>query len=524
MFKVDLRQLIVLLAFSSSVVTLAYTLFGTYQAERELLIDNTLESNHAYAAKLAGSTDALLENLQQQLAYSASVLAQQMESVPALAAEAKRLKLQNKSFNSVLIVDQSGFVQANSPPDLGLLGTLLDSVGARQALALRQALISPPYVTQTNRLVIFMSHPITSWSGKYLGYVGGSIYLHEANSLNMLLGEHYHRDGSQIYVVDQSRRLIYHQNTERVGEFVANNMAIEEVVKGNSGQAQLVNSKGISMLAGYAASKKANWGIVVQRPTEVVLHELDKLLQKAARNTIPFYLVTALLIWWLSRQIAQPLWQLARTAPNLDSPHTQARIERVRAWYFEAEQIKKALLVGLQRLSKKMGRMDQERNTDPLTGLLNRRGMDQTLQQWQKQQVQFAVLACDIDHFKIVNDTHGHDVGDLVLQFLAATMRAETRKQDLLCRVGGEEFLIFLPELDTDAAYQAAERLRLAVSQTESPSGSAITISIGIAHWPSYSSNLAVVLKGADQALYSAKRNGRNRTQLAEFEPQPSEL
>lgn len=518
MFKVDLRRLIVLLAFSSSLATLIYTLVGTYNAERDLLIENTLESNRAYAAKLATSTDQFLDNLQQQLAYSAQLLGTHVHDKTLRDNEAKRLQQQNNSFNSVIIVNSQGTVLTTSPPDLGLTGKILDSVGASQALSLRKPLISPPYVGLTGRLIIFMSYPIIGPSDQYLGYVGGSIYLHQNNSLNMLLGDHFYRDGSQIYVVDHSRRLIYHQDSMRVGEIIANNPAIEEVIKGNSGETELINSKKSSMLAGYAATRKVGWGIVVQRPTEVVLYELDALLKKVARNTIPFYLLTILLIWWLGSRIAQPLRQLARSAPNLDSPHSAQQITKVSAWYFEAAQIKRALLIGLQRLSKKIGRMDLERNTDPLTGLLNRRGMDGALQEWQQDSKNFAVLTCDIDHFKRVNDTYGHDVGDLVLQFLADMMRQHTRTGDLICRVGGEEFFIFLPEQSQQEAFQVAERLRQAVEQSESPSGSHITISIGLSHWPSYSDNLTVVLKAADQALYTAKHNGRNCTMHASTE------
>lgn len=515
MFKVDLRRLIVLLAFSTSFATLIYTLVGTYNAERDLLIENTLESNRAYASKLATSTDQFLDNLQQQLAYSAKLLGNHMHDKAVRDNESKRLQQQNNSFNSVIIVNPQGTVLSNSPPDLGLTGKILDSVGARQALALKQPLISPPYVGQTNRLIIFMSYPILSPAGKYLGYVGGSIYLHQNNSLNMLLGDHFYRDGSQIYVVDHSRRLIYHQDSKRVGELVANNPAIEDVIRGNSGETQLINSKGSAMLAGYAATHKVNWGVVVQRPADVVLSELDTLLGKTARNTIPFYILTILLIWWLGNRIARPLRQLARTAPHLDSPDSVHHVTQVHAWYYEAAQIKRALLIGLQRLSKKIGRMDIERNTDPLTGLLNRRGMDNALQEWQEAGKSFAVLACDIDHFKRVNDTYGHDIGDLVLQFLAHMMRSHTRAEDLICRAGGEEFFIFLCEQDLEEAFQVAERLRKAVEHSESPSGSYITISIGLSHWPSYSDNLAVVLKASDQALYAAKHNGRNCSMLA---------
>jgi diguanylate cyclase (GGDEF)-like protein len=258
------------------------------------------------------------------------------------------------------------------------------------------------------------------------------------------------------------------------------------------------------------------WGVVVQSPTKVVLDELTVLLGKVLRNSIPFFLAVQILIWMLAMLIAKPLRQLARQAPHLDSANASSRIAQVHAWYFESRQIKLAMLLGLKRVNRKIGVMNVERNTDPLTGLNNRRGMATVLQQWKETDTPFSVLTVDIDHFKRVNDTYGHDVGDLVLSFLADTMRACTRDTDLICRVGGEEFCIFLPDQDIDQALQLAERLRILISETNSPTGSPITISIGLAHWPVHARDHSTVLKLADAALYKAKRNGRNRVELCD--------
>lgn len=511
----DLRRLILLLAACSSLLTLAYTVYGAYAAQRTVLIEQTLESNRAYALKLASSTGEFIKSLQQQLSYSARVLALNMHAPWQLAAEAARLKEQDNSFNSVVILDSAGTVLANSPPDLGLLGATLSSSGAKQALRTKLPVISRPYISTTGRLLIFLSHPIVDAQGDYVGLVGGTIYLHERNSLNSLLGEHFYRDGSQIYVIDQDKRLIYHQDRSRIGETVKMNPAINAVTKGEANAMALENSKGIHMLAGYALVKDVQWGVVVQRPTEVVLEGLNSLLARVLRNTIPLFFVVLGLIWLFAIVIAKPLHRLAHTAPNWDAPDAAGRIEKIRAWYFEARHIKQAMLIGLRKLHFKIDVMDLERNTDPLTGLTNRRGMGSALQQWKNAGIPLAVLAADIDHFKKVNDTWGHDVGDQVLRFLADTMRSVTRDTDLICRAGGEEFFLFLPDQSIEQATQLAERLRNLLCNTLSPTGTSITISIGVAHWPAHAPDQAEVLKLADQALYSAKRNGRNRVEIS---------
>jgi two-component system, cell cycle response regulator len=157
--------------------------------------------------------------------------------------------------------------------------------------------------------------------------------------------------------------------------------------------------------------------------------------------------------------------------------------------------------------------------TDALTGLHNRRYMETHIaglvEQALSRDQPLAVLVLDIDHFKLVNDTHGHDAGDEVLREFARRMRKAIRGIDLACRYGGEEFVVVMPETDLDAATAVAERLRRRIASEPFPiqqgaQGIDVTISIGIAALGG-NDDAASVIKRADQALYRAKRNGRNR-------------
>ncbi|GAA0687652.1 sensor domain-containing diguanylate cyclase [Marinobacterium maritimum] len=513
-FRLDLRRLILLLAFASAAVTLINGLNASYQVQRQLLIDQTLESNHVYASKLATSTENFLRAAQQQFAFSAVELSAQMDNRKLLQHTADRLLNQTNSFNSVVIVDQTGQVLATSPETLQILGEQLASPGAVQALREQKPLISAPYISAANNLLVFISHPVFSPSGQYLGYVGGSLYLKERSILNDLLGKHYYEDGSYLYVVDQNRRLLYHPDAGRIGSQVTGNSVIEAVISGEDGTQQVRNSQGTKMLAGYAPIKVASWGIVAQRPLEATLAPLNSQMQIVIRHTLPLALITLLLIWWLARLISRPLWQLADNAQTLDHPCTAKRIQRVRSWYFESAELKRAMLLGVNLLHTRIGQLKNDAATDPLTGLNNRRGSEMALEMLEHECTPFSVLAIDIDHFKRVNDTYGHDSGDLVLQALAQLMRACTRKEDLPCRTGGEEFIILLPNAQLNTAKELAERLRQQVANTEMPDVGRITISIGIAEWPLQAHEPAQVLKYADKALYKAKGNGRNRCEI----------
>ncbi len=157
--------------------------------------------------------------------------------------------------------------------------------------------------------------------------------------------------------------------------------------------------------------------------------------------------------------------------------------------------------------------------TDALTGLHNRRYMEMHLAALIDQSTArgkpLSVLLLDIDHFKAINDGHGHDAGDDVLREFGGRVRRSIRGIDLACRIGGEEFVIVMPETDLAVAGMVAERLRRRIASEPFPVGDAgaipVTISVGIAALGAPSDTGAAILRRADQALYRAKRDGRNR-------------
>jgi two-component system cell cycle response regulator len=157
--------------------------------------------------------------------------------------------------------------------------------------------------------------------------------------------------------------------------------------------------------------------------------------------------------------------------------------------------------------------------TDALTGLFNRRYMESQLTAHVDQATHrgraLSILALDIDHFKAINDAHGHDAGDQVLKELALRLKRNVRNLDIVCRTGGEEFIIILPDTDQESAERVAERIRRAVSAKHFSGGKAgllnMTISIGVAVLDGSHDSMDDLLKRADQALYRAKREGRNR-------------
>lgn len=161
-------------------------------------------------------------------------------------------------------------------------------------------------------------------------------------------------------------------------------------------------------------------------------------------------------------------------------------------------------------------------DTDPLTGLANRRAfrrrLESELTREKRRGQGLALVLMDIDHFKAINDTYGHPMGDAVLQGLAKLLRRQARSYDSIARLGGEEFALLLFDVSRNAAWRAAERVRESVASYAFPplAPGALTLSAGIAQGPlhAYDSFDDMFLR-ADQALYDAKHGGRNQSVLS---------
>ena len=160
---------------------------------------------------------------------------------------------------------------------------------------------------------------------------------------------------------------------------------------------------------------------------------------------------------------------------------------------------------------------------DTLTGLYNRRYLDETLERElsraKRENYPVSLAIIDLDHFKQVNDTYGHKAGDEVLKALGVLLRKNIRGGDIPCRYGGEEFVVVLPRMSLSVAKQRAEEWRAAFCAQKIYSGDfeiGVTMSIGLATCPDHAANADALLDLADKALYRAKLAGRNRLAFAE--------
>jgi diguanylate cyclase (GGDEF)-like protein len=164
--------------------------------------------------------------------------------------------------------------------------------------------------------------------------------------------------------------------------------------------------------------------------------------------------------------------------------------------------------------------MQQQALTDGLTGCYNRRSfelqLERDLHQATRLRQPLSLIMLDFDNFKHINDQAGHEAGDLALRMLADNVRAELRAVDCAARFGGDEFVIILPQADTDGALLVAERLRKRIEQMDVPGFGKVTASFGVATFPEHASSRDTLIVAADRALYDSKNAGRNRVSLTE--------
>lgn len=157
--------------------------------------------------------------------------------------------------------------------------------------------------------------------------------------------------------------------------------------------------------------------------------------------------------------------------------------------------------------------------TDPLTGLFNRKYLEESIKtivsQAKRSNITYGILMVDIDFFKMINDTYGHDVGDEAIKIISQTLVENTRESDIVVRFGGEEFIVLLYNCNNEYLFEVSEKIRIAFSKKEIPAGTTTfnkTISIGSSIFPEHTDNFWQCLKFADIALYNAKDTGRNKS------------
>ncbi|ENI4129259.1 GGDEF domain-containing protein [Vibrio fluvialis] len=479
--------------------------YSIYQHEKELITANTVEANQIYADKMAEITGVFFEVAKTQLEFSAKELSTVMDKQPLIDKEVDRLKYQTNTFDSVGVINNNGVITAISPESLDLKGDPLSTSDFLRILPKDRSWVSPPTVSLAGNYLVSISHTIVSSRGSALGYLVGTIYLEKDNLLSNLLKKHAYQNQSRLYVVDQNNTVIFHPDSTLIGTIIPR---LDDA---------LDQRTAIEFVTTTSDIPGTGWTIVIEKDKREMWVGVTSRIQQVAVKMLPLGLLTLLCIWLSAHYISKPLWSLAFNVNKVNQKGFSPDRQHIHAWYIEASLLQEAVNAGVGVMSGHIDRLQEESFTDPMTKLLNRRGLRHALQTYEQDKTPMSVLSIDVDYFKKINDEFGHEVGDQVLIALAKIMRNEARHGDILCRLGGEEFLLLLPNTPLAIAVLVAERLRNRVSSNTIWPVSKLTASIGISYCSSCSrTNINDAIKRSDMALYSAKSNGRNRIELYE--------
>ncbi|OXM84300.1 sensor domain-containing diguanylate cyclase [Paenibacillus rigui] len=515
--KISLTTLLIGLVSISVLLTFTILLFASYQSNKQSLFITTQGLNYSTAAKMSQTMDSLFKSMRDSLVFTAAYLSDNRQmSEQEIQQQLELLRHSSSYFNSLVVIDEHGIARSIAPASVGKTGQQISTPASWRALASRKPYISEPYTSATGRLIVLMSEPLFDRDGKYRGFIGGTIYLEEPNVLNTVFGNSPNDEsGSYLYVVDTTGHLVFHPDKRRLGENVSANQVVQKVLQGNGGHQLVVNTRGVTLLAGYSPVTANGWGIIVNSPIGVVQEQLYRLILSIFLYTLlPFIVLLAIAIW-IARKLASPFVSLADLVARLGQGARITSPDAAKHWNREADLLTRTITDAFHGLQQQTDQLAHAAMTDPLTGLTNRRTLDSLLSQWTLEQSPFSLIVMDIDRFKSINDTYGHQIGDEVLKHLARIVIQSVSPADICCRFGGEEFVVLLPHSTLTAASVVAERIRLHMEQNSSPGVGMITVSLGVAHYPSQASNAEALFHLADQALYKAKETGRNRTVVA---------
>lgn len=308
----------------------------------------------------------------------------------------------------------------------------------------------------------------------------------------------------------------------------------------------------VAQLEGKLA-QQLGWRVIVRQPLQHALASVTLVRNSLLSFELLATLILIVIVYQFARRISQPIERLAQNAVEISRDHhgcwheypdairefkqlsiafggliqtllqKKDELLQVNANLEETVRQRTAeLSLANKELAERAELQEQLARRDALTGVANRMAANERLQfelqRYQRTQKSYTLLMMDIDFFKRINDGFGHDVGDQVLQQSAQILQHQLRRTDFIARIGGEEFLVILPETGLEGALQLAEKLRQAMADHSFPVVGAVTISLGVALVNADDQSAEPVLKRADQALYRSKQQGRNRVSAASVE------
>ncbi len=416
--------------------------------------------------------------------------------------------------NNLSLVAESPFIKGRRGIKIERLEQFLRTVGENNFPDISNPYISP----KTNAPAIVMAVPITDRNNRSRGFLMGSINLTRDYFIEELMSYNIGKKG-YLYLFNTERTMILHPDKNRIMRHdipPGANKLLDRAIEGFEGSGETVNTKGVPQIASFKRLKMVDWILASAYPQEEAYAPIIRLRNYIVAAASLVTLLSIVLIWLLTNRITASLVSFTGQVHLIrENPERSHEIHIVSS---DEVSLLADTFNGLMReLALARDSLDEMTRTDYLTGLFNRRHLEmeapKLLAISERQMASTAVLMVDIDYFKRVNDTYGHEAGDAVLVHLAKLLLKAVRPYDLVVRHGGEEFLVLLPLSTCHDAMAVAERLRRSIQDspvTCDHEKLSITVSIGF-YVVEQMHDLQDAIARADAALYEAKNSGRNR-------------
>ncbi|MGZ8392974.1 MAG: sensor domain-containing diguanylate cyclase [Gemmatimonadales bacterium] len=535
-FRLDtVRSKILAFALAVTVIPTGLTAWISYTQNRNALEEKISQELLSASAQTAREMDVWLK----ERLYDLRVFASSYEVSENLARGATGSKTQgrlNDYLNSVrerfsdyeelVVLDPQGRMVASSA---GQPRAFRLPDNWKSELSATNAVVGEAFWDQSLGMgILLVAVPVQRADGRLLGALAARLNLSGAKDglLTFAPGKY-----GQVYLIGSGGNLIVNSLTTsaELMRLSLKPSVLERLTKREGAVQTYESVSGVEVLGSLKQVPRAGWAVLAEIPVDTAYHQVRRFRDLTLAIVAGLLLLVTALAYRLALLIVRPLERLTKGAAEVaegdlavDLPTATGEVGDL-TYVFNhmvgrLRQSRQDLDAVNETLRQQNEELERLSASDSLTGLSNRRILTQRLSEEllrsQRQSHSFTVLMLDVDHFKKYNDAYGHPAGDEVLKKVANILRNCTRAGDCTARYGGEEFAVLLSGKSGDTALQLAERIRTRVAAEEFVGGK-VTISGGIAEFPHHGHTADAVISSADEALYEAKREGRNRVVFA---------
>jgi diguanylate cyclase (GGDEF)-like protein len=372
--------------------------------------------------------------------------------------------------------------------------------------------------------IIVIGVPVLRADGKTMGALAARLNLEGAGDG---LRSYAPRPAGHMYLLTNTGRVIISSagNSAALMRLTLRSDLRQRLVRRQGAVVSYQGIMGREVLGSLRQVSRVPWAVLAEIPADVAFHNVQRFRNLTLTIVIGLLLTVTAIAYRFGLLIVRPLERLIRGAAEVadgdlavDLPVAEGEVGELTSVFNHMVERLRHGRQELDSMNERLRHQNEElehlSTSDALTGLFNRRFLTQRLSEESlrcyRHKHSFTVLMADVDEFKKYNDTYGHPAGDEVLKRVASILRACTREEDCAARYGGEEFAVLLVDMAGEAAGDVAERIRAKVAGEEF-AGRKVTISIGVAEYPEHGYTADAVISRADEALYEAKRGGRNR-------------